>query len=68
MINLSAEHEPIADKSNASLSTAALEFASLLGGALARQWIQEQADANHSARTDDSDASPDTGIQLTRSE
>jgi len=68
MTNPPIEHEPIAKQSNTSLSTAALEFASLLGGALARQWIQEQADTSHSIPSRESDVSRDTKDQLTRSE
>jgi len=68
MTNTPVEHEPIADQSNTSLSPAALEFATILGSALAQQWIQEQAEVSHSTPPRESDVSRDFEGQLTRSE
>lgn len=62
MTNPPVEHEPVGNQSNPPLSAAALEFANILGGAFAQQWIQEQTDASHSARPSEPDVSPDTEV------
>jgi|GEM_PF-6887127 len=58
MTNPLAKNEPAADRSDNLLSAAALEFADVLGNALARQWIQEQTNATDSARPQPSSPAP----------
>lgn len=62
MTNPPIEHEPVVDQSNTPLSAAALEFANILGGALARQWIQQQAEAIPSDRPVASDVHSGCGL------